>query len=90
MAKRETGITGYATVVLGGGVGAAAGRLDDGSVTLALCELKEPIQPGEPVPDGADKYDFQVFMNFDNMESLTAVRKWLDGVENLLKGREEE
>jgi hypothetical protein len=87
---RKTGITGQAAVVFGGGIGAGTCKIEDGSVTLALRELKEPLNPGEPIPEGAGGYEFQVFMNFDSMESLTSVREWLDRVEDLLKGRDKD
>lgn len=87
MKERRTSITGHATVVFGGGIGAGLTRCDDGSVLIALCEMKTPVKTGEQVTKDMEHYDFQVFMNFDTLESLNVVRGWLDSVEDLLKGR---
>ena len=77
-------IRGQAEVFFGGSIKILCGTNNEGKCLLAFSELNEQMKVGENMGD-ADSYDPQVFLVFDNLDSVTIVRDALECIEKYFK-----
>ena len=81
---------GQATAKFGGAIeigihGWKNKQMDPEKVAISLRELKKPLNAGDEIPDGAETYPPQIWLEFNNLTSINLMRDALDCLEHFLK-----
>ena len=86
----RSGVIGQATAKFGGSIeigihGWKNKQLTPEKVAISLRELKKPLNAGDEIPDGAETYPPQIWLEFNNLTSINLMRDALDCLEQFLK-----
>jgi len=89
MNKLNSEIRGQANIVFGGKVGSSLSKLtiEEPNIVIRIGELELVQTIGIVEENRKYKNGFQVNMVFSNIESIKAVRKWLDLAEEKLQNQ---
>ena len=82
----QSGITGRAQVRYGGKIHIGIGYSKERNLGfIELRELKDNYEVGADIPKGADEYNTQVSLVFNNLTSIDMMRDALDNLESAFK-----
>ena len=88
----RSGVIGKATATFGGAIQISLHGLKDkhGSgkvekVALSLSEIKKALNVGDYIPDDAELYPPQIWLEFNNLTSIDMMRNALDCLEHFFK-----